>query len=109
MRRSGAAAPEAGGPEVEVIEEGVLSARLRRPFDVVRMLVGLLLSALVLAFFSNLFSSLTHYANGPAPVVFGTGYVTMGTWWGMGAVISVINIVIWVGAGAIWWKVIGLL
>ena len=32
-----------------------------------------LLAALVLAFFSNLFSSLTHYANGPAPVIFDVG------------------------------------
>lgn len=38
-----------------------------------------LLAALVLAFFSNLFSSLTHYATGPAPVYFGTGYVELGT------------------------------
>lgn len=81
------------------------------PFLAIALTVGAppVLAALVLAFFSNLFSSLTHYANGPAPVVFGTGYVTMGIWWGMGAAISVINIVIWVGAGAIWWKVIGFL
>ena len=81
------------------------------PFLAIALTVGTppVLAALVLAFFSNLFSSLTHYANGPAPVVFGTGYVSMGTWWRMGAVISVINIVIWVGAGSVWWRMIGLM
>jgi len=81
------------------------------PFLAVALAVGTppVLAALVLAFFSNLFSSLTHYANGPAPVVFGTGYVSMGAWWGMGAVISVLNIVIWVGVGWFWWQLIGLM
>jgi divalent anion:Na+ symporter, DASS family len=67
-----------------------------------------LLAALVLAFFSNLFASMTHYGCGPAPVLFGTGYVEIGAWWRMGLLISVINIVIWVGAGGLWWKVLGL-
>lgn len=81
------------------------------PFLAIALTVGTppVLAAMVLAFFSNLFSSLTHYANGPAPVVFGTGYVTMGTWWGMGFVISVVNILIWVGVGSVWWKLIGLM
>ena len=81
------------------------------PFLAIALTVGTppVLAALVLAFFSNLFSSLTHYANGPAPVVYGTGYVSMGAWWGIGAVVSVINIVIWVGVGWIWWEIIGLM
>jgi len=66
------------------------------------------LAALVLAFFSNLFAGMTHYGTGPAPVLFGTGYVEVGTWWRMGLLISVINIVIWVGIGGLWWKVLGL-
>ncbi len=81
------------------------------PFLAIALTVGTppVLAALVLAYFSNLFSGLTHYANGPAPVVFGTGYVSMGVWWGLGGAISVINIIIWVGAGSIWWKIIGLM
>jgi DASS family divalent anion:Na+ symporter len=67
-----------------------------------------LLAALVLAFFSNLFASMTHYGCGPAPVLFGTGYVEIGTWWRMGLLVSVLNIVIWVGVGGLWWKVLGL-
>ena len=66
------------------------------------------LAALVLAFFSNLFAGMTHYGTGPAPVLFGTGYVELGPWWRMGLLISVVNIVIWVGVGGLWWKVLGL-
>lgn len=67
-----------------------------------------LLAALVLAFFSNLFSSMTHYGTGPAPVFYGSGYVEMGTWWRTGFLISLVNIVIWLGIGGVWWKVLGL-
>ncbi len=66
------------------------------------------LAALVLAFFSNLFAGMTHYGTGPAPVLFGTGYVEVGTWWRTGLLISFVNIVIWVGIGGLWWKVLGL-
>ncbi len=66
-----------------------------------------LLAALVLGFFSNLFGSMTHYGTGPAPVLFGAGYVEMGTWWKLGGLVSVVNIVIWLGIGGLWWKVIG--
>lgn len=67
-----------------------------------------LLAALVLAFFSNLFSSMTHYGTGPAPVLFGSGYVELGAWWKYGFLISVVNIVIWLGVGGLWWKLLGL-
>ncbi len=66
------------------------------------------LAALVLAFFSNLFSSMTHYGTGPAPVLFGSGYVEMGVWWKLGGLISVVNIIIWMGLGGLWWKILGL-
>lgn len=67
-----------------------------------------LLAALVLAFFSNLFSSMTHYGTGPAPVLFGSGYVKLPDWWRLGLIISVVNIVIWLGVGGVWWKILGL-
>ena len=53
-----------------------------------------MLAALVLVFYSNLFSSMTHYGTGPALVLFGSGYVKMGTWWKLGGLISVVNILI---------------
>ncbi|MBP9484097.1 MAG: anion permease [Negativicutes bacterium] len=66
------------------------------------------LVALAFAFMSNLCMSLTHYAAGPAPILFGSGYVDQGTWWKLGFYVSVINILIWVGIGSLWWKVLGL-
>jgi len=56
------------------------------PFLGVALALGAppLLAALVLAFFSNLFSSMTHYGTGPAPVLYGAGYVTLGEWWKLG-------------------------
>lgn len=67
-----------------------------------------LLAALVLAFFSNLFASTTHYGTGPAPVLFGSGFVELADWWKIGFLVSVVNIVIWLGVGTVWWKVLGL-
>ena len=67
-----------------------------------------LLAALVLGFFSSLFSSMTHYGTSAAAVLYGTGYVSIGAWWGVGFVISIVNLIIWLGAGGIWWKVLGI-
>ena len=67
-----------------------------------------LLAALVLGFCSNLFASLTHYSCGPAPVLFGAGYVPVGPWWRTGFLIAVVNIAIWMGIGGLWMKVLGM-
>ena len=66
-----------------------------------------MLAALVFGFFSNLFAGMTHYGTGPAPVFFGSGYVEMGAWWRLGALVSVVNILIWLLVGGLWWRVIG--
>ncbi len=80
------------------------------PFLAVALMLGAppLLAALVLAFFSNLFASLTHYGTAPAPILFGSGHVPLATWWRVGAAVSIVNITIWLGIGAAWWKVLGL-
>jgi DASS family divalent anion:Na+ symporter len=80
------------------------------PFLGVALVVGTppVLAALVLGFFSNLFSSMTHYGTGPAPVLFGAGYVEVGEWWRLGLVVSLANLVIWLGVGGLWWRVLGL-
>ena len=67
-----------------------------------------LLSALVLAYFSSLFASLTHFGTAPAPILFGSGHVPLGVWWKTGLIISFVNIVIWLSVGGVWWKVLGL-
>ncbi len=66
------------------------------------------LMAITLGFFSNLFGCLTHYGSGPAPVLFGSGYVELGEWWKLGFLISIVNILIWMVVGAGWWKILGL-
>jgi DASS family divalent anion:Na+ symporter len=80
------------------------------PFLAVAIALGtpVVLAALVLGFSSNLFSSMTHYGTGPAPVFFGSGYVELNTWWRLGFMISVVNIIVWVGIGGVWWKILGL-
>lgn len=67
-----------------------------------------LLTLLMIAFTSNLCMSLTHYAAGPSPVIFNTGYVPQNTWWKLGFFSSVINLIIFVGLGSIWMKAIGM-
>jgi DASS family divalent anion:Na+ symporter len=65
------------------------------------------LVVLVLTYFSNLSAGLTHYGTTPAPIYFGTGYVTQKTWWTIGLIASVLNILIWSTIGLGWWKVLG--
>ncbi len=80
------------------------------PFLALALAVGTppVLAALVLAFFSNLFASLTHYGTAAAPILFGSGNVDIGTWWRLGALISLVHIAIWLGAGSLWWRLLGL-
>lgn len=65
-------------------------------------------AALSLAYCSNLFSSMTHYGSSSSPIFFGAGYVPIGTWWRLGFMISIVNLIIWFGVGSIWWKALGI-
>jgi DASS family divalent anion:Na+ symporter len=67
-----------------------------------------LLAALSLGFFSNLNAAMTHYATGPAPIIFGAGYVSQGEWWRIGFLMSLLHCLVWLPLGFAWWKVIGL-
>jgi DASS family divalent anion:Na+ symporter len=51
---------------------------------------------------------MTHYGTGSAPVFFGAGYVSQGTWWRLGLLLSLMNLVIWLGIGPVWWKALGM-
>jgi DASS family divalent anion:Na+ symporter len=75
------------------------------PFLLVLIKVGAppLESALILGFASNLYMGLTHYGCGPAPILFGSGFLSLKEWWGIGAVLSVVNLLIWVVVGGLWW------
>jgi DASS family divalent anion:Na+ symporter len=61
-----------------------------------------------MAFVSSLVGGLTHFATGPAPILFASGYIDQHTWWRIGFIVSLVNIVIWVGIGSLWLKIIGL-
>lgn len=65
-------------------------------------------SAIVLGIFSNLMGCTTHYGIGSAPPYFGAGYVSLPDWWKIGAALSVVYIIVFLGLGGAWWKVIGL-
>lgn len=67
-----------------------------------------MMAALLLAAFSSLSAGLTHYGTGSAPVFLGAGYVTITDWWRLGAIVSAVNLVLWVLSGTLWWKIIGL-
>jgi DASS family divalent anion:Na+ symporter len=79
------------------------------PFLAVTVAIGAPagLTVLILTYFANLSAGLTHYGTTPAPVYFGTGYVTQKRWWTVGLIASVLNIVIWSVVGLAWWKVLG--
>ncbi|KOO20517.1 C4-dicarboxylate ABC transporter [Morganella morganii] len=66
-----------------------------------------MLLGLTLAFSSSLMMSLTHYGTGTAPIIFGSGYTTLGEWWKTGLVMSIVNLVIWITAGSLWWRFLG--
>lgn len=66
------------------------------------------LAAMGLGVISGLMGGLTHYATGPAPIYFGAGYIPQGTWWKIGFIMSVVNMIIFIGLGGAWWKMLGL-
>lgn len=66
-----------------------------------------MLLALTLGFSSSLMMSLTHYGTGTAPIIFGSGYVSLGKWWKTGFIMSVVNLLIFLTIGSLWWKFLG--
>ena len=58
------------------------------------------------AFASSLFSTLTPYAAGPAPILFESKYITQPEWWKLGFIFSIIFILIWGFIGAVWMDII---
>jgi divalent anion:Na+ symporter, DASS family len=67
-----------------------------------------MMAALALAFMSSLMGGLTHYGIGPAPLLFGSGYIKLTDWWLVGVCVGVCNLVIWIGVGGAWWWLLGL-
>ncbi|MGB1270933.1 MAG: DASS family sodium-coupled anion symporter [Endozoicomonas sp.] len=80
-------------------------------FLLIMLTVGVppLAGALMLAYLSNLCAVVTHYGNGPAPILFGSGYVPLGTWWKSGFVMMLVYLVVWLIPGSLWFCVLGFL
>jgi len=66
-----------------------------------------LLTVALLAYFSNLCACTTNYSTGPVIIYFGLGYVEPGKWFRIGFLMSLFHLVIWLGVGMTWWKVLG--
>jgi DASS family divalent anion:Na+ symporter len=80
------------------------------PFVTVAIAAGAppFLAAFSFAAFSNLDAALTHYGTVPAPIYFGAGYLSQGTWWRLGFIVSLVTLTIWLASGPVWWRSIGL-
>jgi DASS family divalent anion:Na+ symporter len=63
--------------------------------------------ALPSAFSSSLMMSLTYCGTGTVPIIFGPGYTTLNEWWGAGAIMSMVNLLILVVVGTLWWQLLG--
>ncbi|MFT4190293.1 MAG: DASS family sodium-coupled anion symporter [Comamonas sp.] len=63
---------------------------------------------LMMAAASCIMMTLTHYATGTSPIIFGSGYVTLGQWWQVGFIMAVFELLVFALVGCLWWKVLGL-
>ena len=61
----------------------------------------------LIAAFSNLCGCTTNYSTGPVVIYFGMGYVPTGRWFKIGFLVSLFHLVIWLGLGMMWWKLLG--
>lgn len=66
------------------------------------------LAAFSLAFNTNLFGGLTHYASGQSAVFFGSGAISLPSLWKQGAYMAAVNFAIFGVVGMAWWRVLGL-
>lgn len=64
-------------------------------------------TALAFGIASNVYGSLTHYGCGPAPILYGSKYVSLKEWWAIGFFMSLVNLSIWIGIGGLWWSFLG--
>jgi len=64
-------------------------------------------TALAFGIASNLYGSLTHYGCGPAPILYGSNYISLKEWWFIGFLFSIVNIFIWLFIGGLWWNCLG--
>ena len=66
-----------------------------------------LLVVALIAYFSSLCACTTNYSTGPVIIYFGQGYLPAPTWFKVGGLVSLFHLVVWLGAGMVWWKLLG--
>ncbi len=71
-------------------------------FILLAMGVPALGAALLLAYISNICAVVTHYGNGPAPILYGSGYVPLKVWWKAGFIMSLVYLGVWLTVGSAW-------
>ncbi|WP_228550552.1 DASS family sodium-coupled anion symporter [Endozoicomonas sp. OPT23] len=78
-------------------------------FILLAMGVPALGAALLLAYISNICAVVTHYGNGPAPILYGSGYVPLKVWWRAGFIMSLVYLGVWLTLGNAWLNFLGYL
>ena len=65
------------------------------------------LAVMVFAFVSSYFSTITHYGGAAPTLLFAQGYFPTVEWWKKNFVMSLFNLLIWVGVATAWLKFLG--
>lgn len=66
-----------------------------------------LLVVALISYFSNLCGCLTNYSTGQVVIYFGFGYVTTQRWFAIGGAVALIHLLVWLGVGMPYWRVLG--
>lgn len=66
-----------------------------------------LLMVALIAYFSNLCGCTTNYSTGPVVIYYGLGYVSAPKWFYVGFLVGLMHLVIWLGVGLPYWKLLG--
>lgn len=62
------------------------------------------IAALSFACASSLNGGLTHYTTGHAPLLFASGFFTLGEWWKWGLIVTSVIFATWVSICPLWWS-----
>lgn len=62
----------------------------------------------LVAYLMVISSILTHYGNGLGPLLMAKGYNDKKSWWGIGLMLTVMHMALYLTFGLAWWKLIGL-
>lgn len=84
-------------------------AAMVAPFLAVCLAAGAepMVAVALFAYFSCLCGCTTNYSSGPVIIYFGLGYVSAPSWFRVGFLVSLLHLIIWIGGGLIWWKILG--